>query len=269
MRWVRGFYLTLIPLLIGLMALHNTGDWVGKVLRTRLMVRPGAGRGQMRRPAVEGIRMFRFERIEHGMLVFSFGVLAWSGFALKYPNQWWATPLLAWESGWAVRGTVHRIAGIVLIALGVTHLASLFVDRNLRIHWKSLLPTVRDFREGFAGFAYNLGLRRHRPEISPHSYVEKVEYGAVFWGVTVMALTGAVLWAHTYIVAWLPAIVLNVVGSVHFYEAVLATLAIVVWHLYRVIFDPDVYPVDPSWLTGYTVRGYSAEESARHPEDPT
>jgi hypothetical protein len=39
---------------------------------------------------------------------------------------------------------------------------------------------------------------------------------------------------------------------VHFYEAILATLAIVIWHFYMVIFDPDVYPMDLAWLTGRT-----------------
>jgi hypothetical protein len=45
-----------------------------------------------------------------------------------------------------------------------------------------------------------------------------------------------------------------VATSVHFYEAVLATLAIVVWHFYPVIFDPDVYPLNTAFLTGITVR---------------
>src|SRR5579885_1166276 len=42
--------------------------------------------------------------------------------------------------------------------------------------------------------------------------------------------------------------------SVHFYEAVLAALAIVVWHFYTVIFYPDVYPTVTAWLTGVSVR---------------
>ncbi len=268
MRWVRGIYLALIPFLVGLMALHNLGDWTRKLFRTRLRVRPvGRYREPIRRVAA-GIRMFRFERIEHGLLVLSFAVLVWSGFALTYPNQWWATPLLTWESGWAVRGTVHRIAGVVLMGLAVTHVVSLFANRGLRTHWKSLMPTVADIREGMAAFAYNLGLRKQKPVLSSHSYIEKVEYWAVLWGVMVMALTGVLLWAHTYILAWLPGIVLNVVGSIHFYEAVLASLAIVVWHFYRVIFDPDVYPVDPSWLTGRSVREYPSEETGEHPEEP-
>lgn len=270
MRWVRGFYLTLIPFLVGLMALHNLGDWARKLLRTRLRVRPDSTRwNPVRRLRITGIRMLRFERIEHGLLVLSFTALVWSGFALTYPNQWWATPLLAWESGWAVRGTMHRIAGVVLMGLAVTHVVSLFANRELRTHWKSLLPTAGDIREAMAAFAYNVGLRNQKPAVSSHSYIEKVEYWAVLWGVTVMALTGILLWAHTYILAWLPGIVLNVVGSIHFYEAVLAALAIAVWHFYRVIFDPDVYPVDPSWLTGYSVREYPTEESGARPEDRT
>lgn len=198
MRWVRVLYLTLIPFLLGLMALHNLGDWARKVLQTRLRMRPiGARRSPIRRAAASGIRMFRFERIEHGLLVLSFAVLVWSGFALRYADQRWATPLLAWESGWAVRGTVHRIAGVVLMGLAVTHVVSLLVNRNLRSHWKSLLPTVGDAREGAAALAYNLGLRKPMPVLSRHSYIEKVEYWAVLWGVAVMALTGILLWAHT------------------------------------------------------------------------
>ena len=34
------------------------------------------------------------------------------------------------------------------------------------------------------------------------------------------------------------------------YEAVLATLSIIFWHFYFVIFNPDVYPMNLSWLTG-------------------
>ena len=38
--------------------------------------------------------------------------------------------------------------------------------------------------------------------------------------------------------------------TIHFYEAVLATGSILVWHFYMVIFDPDVYPMERAWLTG-------------------
>ena len=34
----------------------------------------------------------------------------------------------------------------------------------------------------------------------------------------------------------------------------LATLAIVVWHFYPIIFDPDVYPLNTAFLTGISVK---------------
>jgi cytochrome b subunit of formate dehydrogenase len=38
--------------------------------------------------------------------------------------------------------------------------------------------------------------------------------------------------------------------TVHFYEAWLAMLAVIVWHLFFVIFHPDEYPMNWTWLTG-------------------
>ena len=56
---------------------------------------------------------------------------------------------------------------------------------------------------------------------------------------------------------------------------VLATLAIVVWHIYSVILDPEVYPMDTAWLTGKSVRNeapHSAPtvegDSVLHETDP-
>jgi hypothetical protein len=66
----------------------------------------------------------------------------------------------------------------------------------------------------------------------------------------VIAVTGLLLWANNLAMRFLPKLWLDVATSVHFYEAILAASAIVVWHFYSVIFDPDVYPLDTSFLTG-------------------
>lgn len=267
-RWVRVAYGILIPLLIGGMLLHSLGDWVHKVFQLRLKPArtavpawPVASVVATRGPA--SFRMYRFERIQHGLLILTFTTLAWSGFALKYPDQWWAKPLISWETGWQVRGTVHRIAGAVFIGLCVTHLVSLFADRTLRRHWKTLWPRRADVAEAIGNFAYILGLWRQPPKISFHSYVEKAEYWAVVWGAVVMAATGAMLWATTFILNWLPKVTLDAAITIHFYEALLATLAVIVWHFYTVILDPDVYPMDPAWLTGYSVRKRELEEEEK------
>jgi hypothetical protein len=65
---------------------------------------------------------------------------------------------------------------------------------------------------------------------------------------------------------FLPKLWLDVATSVHFYEALLATLAIVVWHLYSSIFDPDVYPLNTAFLTGRSVK--TDGPAQEHPGEP-
>jgi cytochrome b subunit of formate dehydrogenase len=208
--------------------------------------------------------MLPFERVQHAVLAISFLTLVWTGFALKYPDQWWARPLLLMEGTYPVRSLIHRIAAAVFMAVSLTHLISLIVSRKLRQHWKEMLPSANDPREALSNFAYNLGLGSERPGRSAHSYVEKAEYWAVVWGAMVMISTGLLLWANNLALKLLPKTWLDVATSVHFYEALLATLAIVVWHFYPVIFDPDVYPLNTAFLTGITVR---TEEHRRETHD--
>lgn len=264
-RFVRTAYLILIPLTIGLMFLHNLADWVRKLVALRFASGeppdvPERAEETLGDPAF--FRMYLPERIQHALLMLSFTILVWTGFALIYPAQWWAWPLVAWEGNWPVRSTVHRIAGVVLIVTSVFHVVSLLASDRLRSHWLVLRPHTSDASEARGTFAYLFGFRRHRPMISSHSYGEKLEYWAVVWGTLVMATTGIMLWANTFILAWLPKVALDIAVTIHFYEAVLATLAIVVWHLYMVLFDPMVYPMDPAWITGYSVRKRDGEESA-------
>ncbi len=258
-RWARLGYSILIPLTIGLMLLHNAGDWLRKLRDRRFRpvaqaVPPASARRQPQ------LRMYRFERIQHALLVLSFLTLVWTGFALKYPDHWWARILVMWERSFPVRGVVHRIAAVVLMAVAATHVISLIASGRLRRHWKQLWPRRSDVPEALFNFAYNLGLVRQRPYVSPHSYVEKAEYWAVAWGTVIMGLTGVMLWANNLTLHFLPKAALDFAVTIHFYEAVLASLAIVVWHFYSVIFDPDVYPLETAFLTGVSVKEHEAED---------
>jgi cytochrome b subunit of formate dehydrogenase len=144
--------------------------------------------------------------------------------------------------------------------VSIAHVISLIVNRRLRHHWKEMLPVLSDPREALSNFAYNIGLGDRRPPRSSHSYIEKAEYWAVVWGAVIMAGTGFLLWANNLALRFLPKLWLDVATSIHFYEAVLATLAIVVWHFYSVIFDPDVYPLNTAFWTGVAVKSEEPEE---------
>lgn len=251
LRWIRYIYLLIIPLTIGFMFLHNFGDWMRKLRKLRF---PARILPQGEAPATHGVRMLTLERIQHAVLALSFVVLALTGFALKYPDQWWARPLLLRGAAHSMRGIVHRAASVVFMAAALAHVLSLILNPRLRAHWRSLWPSFRDLREAVQNFAYNLGLIRTFPGRSPHSYIEKAEYWALVWGSVIMIATGLVLWGDNLILKWLPKTVLDVATMVHAYEAILATLAILVWHFYFVILDPDVYPMDSAWMTGKSPR---------------
>ena len=210
--------------------------------------------------------MYSFERLQHVVTALSFIVLVWTGFALKYPDQWWARPLMMAETWRPMRSLIHRIAAVVFIAVAVTHVLSLIANRRLRRHWLELAPRAADLGEAASTFAYNLGLTQTKPARSLHSYVEKAEYWAVAWGAIVMVVSGLLLWANNLILSHLSKDWLDVATSIHFYEAVLATLAIVVWHFYSAIFDPDVYPMDTAWYSGYSTRNYQTPEGHQEPE---
>jgi hypothetical protein len=109
---------------------------------------------------------------------------------------------------------------------------------------RHMLPRLRDLRDLQDMLAYNLGLYSQRPFLGEFSYVEKLEYFAYIWGTIAMAVSGFILWFNTLALRYFPKWVLDASAALHYYEAILATFAILIWHMYSVIFDPDVYPMD-------------------------
>ena len=240
-KWIRRIYWILIPLTIGFMFSYQFLDFWRKFRRNE---RIEAGGGE------EVQRMNLHFRIAHWLTVVSFPVLVVTGFALKYPEAWWARPMLLWESHFAFRGTLHRIAAVILLASLAYHIVHLSLVRKDRSHWREMLPGVDDLRGIGDMFLYNLGLSDSRPVFGRFSYVEKIEYLAFMWGTVIMAITGFLLWFNGFTLRHFPKWVSDAATALHFYEAILATAAIAIWHMYTVVFDPEVYPMDRSWLTG-------------------
>lgn len=240
-RVLRLAYVAVIVLTLGFMLLHNGLDFLGKLVRGGAHGGSGETLPRMNRPF----------RIAHALVLVSFVTLVVTGFALKFPESAWAAPLLRFEGRVAVRGLVHRVAGVVLIAALVFHAVHLAASRRDRAILRHLWPRASDLRDLRDAVRHSLG-RGSRPRFGLFSYAEKLEYWAFLWGTAVMAVTGLLLWFNDFTLRNLPAWVPSAATVVHYYEAILATLAILVWHLYMVVFDPEVYPMDKAWLTGRT-----------------
>jgi len=239
-RWIRWTYLALIPLTLGFMILHNLLDFFAKLIRR-----------QPRHETGEQVtRMNRNFRIAHAGIILSFPTLVCTGFALKYPEAWWARPLLLLEGHFAFRAMVHRGAAMVLLASTIYHVIHLAVNRRDRLFLKAMLPDFKDATDLLQVFAYNLGLTKNEPQFLKFNYAEKVEYWAFLWGTLVMTASGCLLWFNNFTLQHFPKWVSDAATAVHYYEALLATFSILLWHFYMVIFDPLVYPMDTAWLNG-------------------
>jgi formate dehydrogenase gamma subunit len=233
--WVRRIYLPLIFLTIGGMALHNLLVWRKKA---------AAKRKFMRRTIV---RLTFNQRIQHWLLLTSFILLVVSGFALEYPDSWLSKMLGSSEP---LRRFSHRAAAVVMMVVGVYHIGYLMLTKEGRAWVKDMLPGLKDVRDVIQNFAYYLGFKVPKPKIARFGYAEKAEYWAVVWGTVIMGLTGLMMWFKIALFGFLPRWWIDIALAIHFYEAVLATLAIIVWHFYHVIFDPDVYPVNWAFYDG-------------------
>ena len=239
-QWIRWTYWVLIPVTLGFMLLHNIIDLLSKLIH--------------RRPRHQGgevvLRMNLRFRIAHWGIMASFPTLVLTGFALKFPDSWWAKPLLLWEAGVGVRGGLHRTAAVVMLIATLYHVFHLATQKRDRPFLWAMFPTIKDATDILDVFRYNLGLTKTEPKFSKFNYAEKMEYLAFMWGTVVMAVSGFLLWFNNFTLRYFPKWITDAATAVHWYEALLATFAILIWHFYLVIFDPNVYPMDTAWLDG-------------------
>lgn len=239
-KWIDYAYQVLIPLLIGGMLLHNALIFFYYLRRKR---RHEEEAGTVRRLDTNQI-------IQHLLLAVSFTVLVITGFALRYPDAFWVTPLVWVGMNEGIRSVVHRVAAVVMLIAGVQHFLYVVLSPRGRREWISLIPRWRDAVDAAGTIAYYLGLRQEKVRFDRYDYTQKAEYWALVWGTVVMALTGFVLWFPATAVRWFPTWVIEASQLLHFYEAWLAMLAIVVWHFFFTIVHPQVYPMSWTWLTG-------------------
>lgn len=243
--WVRRVYLVLIVGTIGFMLLHNLLMFAKKVA------------ARYREAGLEVVRMDSSQRVQHVILAVSFIALAVTGFALKFPDSWVARLL---GSNEMFRRWSHRVAGLILLLAGLYHVVYLLTHKQGRRLLKDFLPTWQDLHDVLTNLRYLVGLSPRKAAFGRFGYAEKMEYWAVIWGTIIMGATGLAIWFKLDVTRFLPRWMVDVALTIHYYEAILACLAIVVWHFYHVIFDPDVYPLNWACWNGKVSRHWQEEE---------
>jgi cytochrome b subunit of formate dehydrogenase len=109
---------------------------------------------------------------------------------------------------------------------------------------------------------YLVGKSDEMPRLGRFSYIEKMEYWAVVWGTVIMGGTGFILWFENIFLKYVFTTGMDIATAIHYYEAILASLAILVWHFYFIFFNPDVFPMSKVWYKGTLTR---EEMEKEHP----
>jgi cytochrome b subunit of formate dehydrogenase len=205
---------------------------------------------------------------QHLLLMISVVMLLLSGmfaFGARYPGAGWASALTGFLGGLDFWRVVHRLGASLMVFVCGYHAIYSLVHPDGRRDFVLLLPRLRDFREFAQNVMWMVGKRNERPRFGRFAYFEKFDYWAVFWGCAIFLFSGLAM--------WFPGMVSNVVASAspalfdalkeaHAHEAVLALLAIAIWHVYNVHLRPGRFPGALTFLHGRIGR---RERLAEHP----
>lgn len=246
--WTRLVYLMLIAGTIGFMALHNGLHFV-RAIGSHYQAHLGHSAPHPHAAQRWFERMTVLERIQHFLLLTSFFTLVYTGFALKFPESFVFSWMARLEGGYQWRSLIHRIAAVIMTAVSLFHIGYMLTPRGRKLV-ADLFPRLEDARDLLFNMLYLVGIRKEPARFDRFGYIEKAEYWALIWGTIVMTVTGLLLWFENQALRAMPKWVLDLATLIHYYEAWLAFLAIVVWHLYMNIANPEVYPMNWTWLTG-------------------
>lgn len=173
-------------------------------------------------------------RIEHWIMMLSFTVLGVTGLSQRFPDAELSKAILNIFGGIENLRSIHHVSAIVMMFGTAWHILvmgySVFVLRDQM----SMLPTLQDAKDGIQALLYNLGFAKTPPQMGRYTFEEKMEYWAFVWGAVVMGLTGFMMWNPITATQYLPGEFVPAAKAAHGNEAVLAVLAIIIWHMYGV-----------------------------------
>lgn len=197
-------------------------------------------------------RYLRFsipQRVEHAILLVSFTILALTGLPQKFFLSPVSQSMIRFLGGIETVRVIHRLASIVFVLQAVVHFAVLGYKMIVLRREASMVPTLKDGQDAIQSFLFNLGLTKKAPRMPHFNFTEKMEYWAMIWGLILMAISGYILWNPIATTNILPGVVIPAAKALHGAEAILAVLAILIWHFYNVHLKGFNWSMFKGWLT--------------------
>lgn len=199
------------------------------------------------------------QRIQHSLLITAFTMLCLTGLPQSFAATRWGQTLLWVLGGLAWVRIIHHSFATVLVFVFLYHTIIVLYDLLVLRSW-AMLPRLQDLKDAGQTVAYLLGRAPALPKFDRFDFRQKVEYWALIWGTLLMVITGLVLLFPIEVTRYAPGIVIYAAKAAHGYEAVLAFLSIITWHMYNTHFAPHLFPVDTTIFTGQISRERMQEE---------
>lgn len=198
-----------------------------RTLAARMQVMPDGSR--------TFIRFSRAQCLEHQILIITFTALAVTGLLQRFSQLFLVSLIIELFGSIETLRTIHHLAAMVFILESVYHAVTILGVWVVQRERGGMWPYLRDFCNLIRMVKFNLGLAGERPEFDRFSIEEKLEYWALLWGTPLMIMTGLVMWFPIAVTAVLPGDTIPVSRALHGWEAILATLAILTWHMYHTV----------------------------------
>jgi cytochrome b subunit of formate dehydrogenase len=200
------------------------------------------------------------QRAQHLLFLISFSLLGLTGLPQKYP----LTPVSIWYfntiGGIEVSRTIHHTAAIVMMVVSIFHVLEVLYRVYVLRTPINMIPWINDLMDVWQDVQYYVGYKKHKAHYGRYSYAEKMEYLALVWGTIVMGITGFMMWNPISTLHLLPGEAVPAAKAAHGGEAVLAVLAIIIWHFYHV----HIKTFNKSMFTGTLTR---EEMKHEHPAE--
>ena len=200
------------------------------------------------------------QRIEHLVFLISFSVLAVTGLPQKFLLSPISIRIFDLLGGIEVVRSIHHSSAIVMMIVSLVHILEVLYRVIVLRTPVSMIPRMNDIQHVVHDIMYYLGLRKHKAYYGRYSYAEKAEYLALILGSIVMGLTGFMLWNPLSTARFLTGESIPAAKAAHGSEAVLAVLAIIIWHFYHV----HIKLLNKSMFTGKLTR---EEMKHEHPAE--
>ena len=195
-------------------------------------------------------RLGLWQRVQHIWMIITFVICAFTGIVMHLANNPYWRELYTSRETFV---TVHILSGVAMGVLVILHFTQYSVEAILaKIRGESItkkypmleIYSFRFLRELGKTLLYTLTPKVKKEPYGKYNPEQLFEYWGVYWGIAILGVPGIVMAIYG------PGVLNGVMWVMHFKEAILAIVFLLMVHIAYTHFRPSVFPLDPTFIYG-------------------